>query len=602
MATAKVKAMTENRTGTQVDTLALDWLVSNLRWLWLFLATLFVVAESLLTGSPLINMTEPLLLLVVAGLLNGLYAGLLWASFFPNWLAVVAMIFDTIFAILLFVMLEQVAPFLLPIMLFPVLTAGVRWNTEAGLLVALPIAINYALPLLPIFQGETSQADRILALLGFGVNALTLFLAGALPGPFVRQRIEIAEEVNEAELDRLRIANERNKFISDMAQTLSSTLDYRKVLRATIDMAFSAMTEVGAKKDITNESTTIGMVLLFEGDGRLKVAIGRNIARTDQGRRVNAEDGLIGETVRTAETLITHKAQNDKNLTALASTPSCRSAICAPLRAGFNTYGAILFCSTKPNFFNEDHKALLNTFCSQAIIALQNAQLFEDVHREQQKILEKESEARRKLARDLHDGPTQSIAAIVMRLNFIKMVLQKEELDKAYEEIVKVEEIAQQTTQEIRTMLFAMRPVILETQGLAPALMQYAERLNANESFQVSIANHGYDGQLSQEAEGVIFAIVEEAIGNAKKHAQATEIKVSLVAREDSLFVEIKDNGVGFDVERTQSTYDQRTSLGLINIRERAELVGGDCAIESARGKGTAIKVEIPFVRATDMA
>jgi signal transduction histidine kinase len=387
-----------------------------------------------------------------------------------------------------------------------------------------------------------------------------------------------------------------------MALTLSSTLDYRKVLRATIDAAFSAMTEVGTKKDISNESTTIGMVLLFEGDGRLQVAVGRNIARTDQGRRVDAEEGLIGETVKTAETVITHKAQNDKNITAFASTPSCRSAICAPLRAGFNTYGAILFCSTKANFFNEEHKAVLNTLCSQAIIALQNAQLFEDVHREQQKILEKEAEARRKLARDLHDGPTQSIAAIVMRLNFIKMVLQKEELDKAYEEIVKVEEIAQETTQEIRTMLFAMRPVILETQGLVPALSQYADRLNATEDFQVSVVNHEYDGQLSQEAEGVIFAIVEEAIGNAKKHSQATEVRVSLVAREESLLVEIRDNGIGFDVERTQSTYDQRSSLGLINIRERTELVGGECEIESVRGKGTAIKVEIPFVRATDVA
>jgi signal transduction histidine kinase len=594
--------MTENRNENQVNTFALDWLVSNFRWLWLFLAVLYVAAESMLINTPLMNLTEPLILVVVLLLLNGLYAGLLWASFFPNWLAVLATIFDTIFAILLFVMLERVNRFLLPIMLFPVITAGVRWNTEAGLLVALPIVINYAIPLLPALRGDTSRPEQVGAFLNLGVNALTLFLAGALPGPFVRQRIEIAEEVNEKELDRLRIANERNKFISDMALTLSSTLDYRKVLRATIDMAFSAMTEVGAKKDITNETTTIGMVLLFEGDGRLRVAVGRNIARTDQGRRINAEDGLIGETIKTAETTISHKAQRDKVLTSFASTPSCRSAICAPLRAGFNTYGVILFCSTKSNFFGEDHKALLNTFCSQAIIALQNAQLFEDVHREQQKILEKESEARRKLARDLHDGPTQSIAAIVMRLNFIKMVLQKEELDKAYEEIVKVEEIAQQTTQEIRTMLFAMRPVILETQGLVPALMQYAERLNGNESFQVSIINHGYDGQLGQESEGVIFAIVEEAIGNAKKHAQASEIKVSLVTRDDSLLVEIRDNGIGFDVEATQSTYDQRTSLGMINMNERAELVGGYCSIESARGRGTAVKVEIPFVRATDMA
>ena len=100
-----------------------------------------------------------------------------------------------------------------------------------------------------------------------------------------------------------------------------------QVWRATIDdrVGGAAMTEVGAKKDISNESTTLGMVLLFEGDGRLQVAVGRNIARNDQGRRVNAEEGLIGETVKTAETLITHKAQNDKNLAAFASTPSCRS-------------------------------------------------------------------------------------------------------------------------------------------------------------------------------------------------------------------------------------------------------------------------------------
>jgi signal transduction histidine kinase len=260
-----------------------------------------------------------------------------------------------------------------------------------------------------------------------------------------------------------------------------------------------------------------------------------------------------------------------------------------------NTYGVVLFCSTEPNFYNEEHKKLLTTFCSQAIITLQNAQLFEDLQREQQRILEKEAEARRKLARDLHDGPTQSIAAIAMRLNFIKMVLQKEEVAKAYEEVIKVEEIAQRTTQEIRTMLFAMRPVILETQGLLPALSQYADRLNSTESFRVLVNSRGYKGQLNAESEGVVFAIIEEAVGNAKKHAQASEIRINLAAGKDTLIVEVRDNGVGFDVEATRSSYDQRTSLGLINLDERAQLVGGQCTIESARGKGTAVRVEIPF-------
>jgi signal transduction histidine kinase len=325
------------------------------------------------------------------------------------------------------------------------------------------------------------------------------------------------------------------------------------------------------------------------------VASGRNISRNDEGRKVRTDEGILGRTVNTAEVTITNRAAQDKSLSAFASTPGCKSAICAPLRAGFHTYGMILFCSTEPGVYTEEHKNLLSAFCSQAIISLQNAQLFEDIHREQQRILEKEAEARRKLARDLHDGPTQSVAAIVMRLNFIKMVLENGEVDKALEEVIKVEDIAQRTTHEIRTMLFAMRPVILETQGLIPALNQYAERLNQNEPFQVSIVNRGYEGQLDPDAEGVVFAIIEEAISNAKKHAQASEIRIGLGAGDDALFVEIRDNGVGFDVERTQSTYDQRTSLGLINMNERAEIVGGECALESARGRGTTVKVKIPY-------
>ena len=577
-----------------MNSLSLDWLVSNLRWVWLFSAAAFVIAESAIGG---LSSNFSLLVVTVAlgFALNGLYAGLLWAKFFPNWLGVTAAVLDAVLAIALFVMLDEHVELLLPIMLFPVVMAGVRWNSQAGILMALPIILSYGIPLLPILQDSNSQSELINTLLNLSITAITLLVAGALPGPFIRQRVEIAEQANKTELERLRLAYERGKLISEMALTVSSTLDYRKVLRTMIDLAFEAMTKVGGN---TGE-LAIGMVLLFEEDedesGRLTVVVGRNISRTDEGRKIRSDTGLIGRTIQTAEATITHNLQQDKVLTSFASTPGFRSAVCAPLRAGYSTYGVVLFCSREPNFYNQDHKLLLTTFCSQAIIALQNAQLFEDIKYEQQKILEKETEARHKLARDLHDGPTQSIAAIAMRLNFIKMVIQNRDLEKAYDEVVKVEEIAQRTTTEIRTMLFAMRPVILETQGLAPALTGYAERLNANESFRVTVINRGYDGQLDAEAESTVFAIVEEAVGNAKKHSQASEIRISLVARPDSLLVEVRDNGVGFDVEATKSTYDQRSSLGLINLDERAKLVGGHCIIDSASGKGTAVRIEVPF-------
>jgi signal transduction histidine kinase len=586
---------TENKKDT--NWLALDWLVSNLRWLWLFFAAVFILAESQLSATPSSYYRELLILMGTGVVLNAVYAGLLWAKLFPSSLAVATIILDIVFAVVLLILMNKHAQFLLPLMIFPAIIAGIRWNTEAGLLVALPIVISYATPLVPILSTDIDRTELITALLTLGVNALTIFLAGVLPGFLTRRRVEIAQHANKTELEHLRLANERGKIIFEMALTLSSTLNYRKVLRAVVDSAYSAM--VGMTENEENGSSTVAVVLLFDDTGKLRVVAERNMKGEGQGRRISGRGGLIGRTINTAEATITHAARKDQGLTSLAR--ECRSAICAPLRAGFDTFGVILFCSTQPRFYNKDHKTLLTTFCSQAIIPLQNAQLFDDVRREQQRILEKEAEARSKLARDLHDGPTQSIAAIVMRLNFIKMVVQKGDLEKAYDELVKVEEIAQRTTQEIRTMLFTMRPVILETQGLMPALDQYAQRLNDNESFRVSIIDRGYNGQLSQEAEGVVFAIVEEAVSNAKKHAQASDIRIRLMVRNESLFVEVRDDGTGFDVEQTQSTYDLRTSLGLINMEERAKLVGGHCTIESAPGQGTAIGIEIPFRRPMDI-
>jgi signal transduction histidine kinase len=581
----------------QSESSKLDWLVVNLRWLWLFLIAIFILAQAYFTAEPSPNFYRLLGLVGVGFVLNGIYAALLWAKFFPGWLAIATVLLDSALAVLLLVLFEDYAQFLLPLTLYPVIVAGARWNAELGILVAAIIILGYAVPLTSLLRGEPDRQALINALISLGTTALALLLAATLPSTFIRQRIAAAEQDNIAELERLRIENERGKLVSEMAITLSSTLNYHKVLRATVDTAFTAMSR-GSKKG----ESAIGMVLLFEGDdGLLTVAAGRNLARTDNGRRVGSDDGIIGSTISTAEPVITHTAQNDKILNAFASTPGIRSAICAPLRAGFNTYGVIVFCSTEPRVYTGEHKELLATLSSQAIIALQNAQLFEDVHHEQQKILEQEAEARRKLARDLHDGPTQSVAAIVMRLNFIKNVLVNEEYDKAIDELDKVEEIAQRTTQEIRTMLFAMRPVILETQGLVPALNQYADRLSQNEPFVVSVANRGYDGQLSKEAEGVVFAIIEEAVGNAKKHANASELKIALSVNSRQLITEIRDNGIGFDVQATQATYDQRSSLGLINMDERAELVGGHCSIESAKGKGTTVRAEIPFQRAADI-
>ena len=211
-------------------------------------------------------------------------------------------------------------------------------------------------------------------------------------------------------------------------------------------------------------------------------------------------------------------------------------------------------------------------------------------------MLEVHEEARKKLARDLHDGPTQSVAAMAMRINLVRRMMQKD-AKGAGEELLRLEELALRTTKEIRHMLFTLRPLILESQGLQAALQAMADKMRETFSQEVVIElDERVVSQMEMGKQGVIFYIVEEAVNNARKHASSPTIWVRLKSVEaDIALLEIVDKGLGFDVEAINSSYDQRGSLGMVNLRERAELVNGLLNIKSALGQGTAVQVYIPF-------
>jgi len=213
---------------------------------------------------------------------------------------------------------------------------------------------------------------------------------------------------------------------------------------------------------------------------------------------------------------------------------------------------------------------------------------------ERDKLITREEEARRKLARELHDGPTQDVAAIAMRLNFARLLVDRDP-KRARTELERLEDLAHRTVREIRSMLFALRPLILETEGLVAALNQLAGNLRENDGLPVEINAERYKEGLDTEAQGVVFAILEEGINNARKHAQASHVWVRL-AVEDKLFVaEVIDNGRGFDLQATETGYGSRGSLGLVNLKERADLVEGTISIDSVPGRGTRVTLVVPI-------
>ena len=169
------------------------------------------------------------------------------------------------------------------------------------------------------------------------------------------------------------------------------------------------------------------------------------------------------------------------------------------------------------------------------------------------------------------------------------------EPDRVGSELSEVETLAERAMHQLRTMLFDLRPVILETQGLIPALEAYSSRLTETERFAVHLHVDGEIPRLTKKAGSAIFAVIQEAIGNAKKHTQAKNIHLSVARQDDTLNINVQDDGKGFDVGKMQANYESRGSLGMINMYERAEMIEGTFSIQSTVGKGTTVRLSAPL-------
>jgi signal transduction histidine kinase len=312
----------------------------------------------------------------------------------------------------------------------------------------------------------------------------------------------------------------------------------------------------------------------------------------------DAAEGMLKKALDEGEPLLLKNIGYDPELGRVVALRTCTSGYCFPLRSGLNVYGVLLFAHPNPDYFNPERSNLLDIIGRQSVTAIQNARLYQDLVEEKERMVEVHEEARKKLARDLHDGPTQSVAAIAMRLNITRRMMSKD-VKAAGEEIVKLEELAHRTTKEIRHMLFTLRPLILESQGLTAAVQSMADKMLETFSQKMTVnIDERVTKQLEMGKQGVIFYIIEEAVNNARKHAAAEVIAVRLKRMEIGIaLLEIEDNGVGFDVSAMSQAYDKRanSSLGMVNLRERSELVNGLLQVDSVLGHGTKIQVYIPL-------
>lgn len=273
-----------------------------------------------------------------------------------------------------------------------------------------------------------------------------------------------------------------------------------------------------------------------------------------------------------------------------------RSILCAPMRHGERVVGVMQVLNKRTGEpFNEQDLRLLTTLASQAAIAVENASLVRSLKEERDRLLQKEAEVRAAIARDLHDGPTQSVAAIAMNIEFIKKLMRAMP-ERVESELNVLADLVQKTSQDIRTLLFELRPLGLETQGLLATLQQYVGRFrDPSSQTRLRIEAPASIPRLPVEVEGAIFIIVQEAVNNARKHSRSPEIVIYLYVEEGQLVASVRDRGNGFNLAAVESSYNTRGSLGLLNMRERAQLIGGECRIRSVDGEGTTVEVRVPL-------
>jgi signal transduction histidine kinase len=395
---------------------------------------------------------------------------------------------------------------------------------------------------------------------------------------------------------RRAIQNERMRAIYELTSTLSSTLSYKRVLDSALNTSVAALNP-NPDPEQNLSDPLVGAVMLFKG-GKLQIGSARRFTNADMRATFDGHEGVLKKALDEGEPVKFKDIGYDGELGQVVALRNCTSGYCFPLRSGLNVYGVLLFAHPDPDYFTDERCNLLDMIGRQSVIAIQNARLYQDLVEEKERMVEVHEEARKKLARDLHDGPTQSVAAMAMRLNIIRRMITKD-VSGATDEIVKLEDLAHRTTKEIRHMLFTLRPLILESQGLAAALQSMADKMQETYNQRVTVeVDERVSSQLEMGKQGVIFYIIEEAVNNARKHAAAPVIAVRLRQLDVGIaLLEIADNGVGFDVKEMMTAYDKRanSSLGMVNLRERAELVSGLLQIDSSPGKGTRVQVYIPL-------
>jgi signal transduction histidine kinase len=268
-----------------------------------------------------------------------------------------------------------------------------------------------------------------------------------------------------------------------------------------------------------------------------------------------------------------------------------------PLMAGDRTLGVMNVASSSVREYTPDDMTLLNAVGRQLGIAVENARLWEEVKEKEtlrqqflEKVIAAQEAERQRLARELHDEAAQTLTALSLGLRRLQ-----DDQNLPLPQRKLAEDLKSQTTglaSELHRLSVELRPSALDRVGLVGALEQYIQEFKRRYTLEAQFESDNLDQtSLSPEIETNLYRIIQEALTNVARHAQARSVSVLLQVRDGQIVTTIEDDGKGFDLAQAQ----KNGRLGLFGMQERAAMLGGSLNIEAAPGQGTTVFVKIPL-------
>ncbi len=206
-------------------------------------------------------------------------------------------------------------------------------------------------------------------------------------------------------------------------------------------------------------------------------------------------------------------------------------------------------------------------------------------------IIQAQEEERKRVARDIHDGPAQSMANVTLRSEIVERMLNQNRIDEAKVELRLLKELTRASLVDVRKIIFDLRPMALDDLGLVPTLRKYLEEYHKRHGIHVKLTLLSPERRLQNSIEVAVFRLIQESLNNTAKHAQAKHVEVRLEFKPNEVHSIVTDDGVGFD----QSTKAERPQFGIMGMKERVKLLQGKMIIHSKPGKGTSVLFHIPL-------